>query len=55
MPLLAVDFEHGRQDCATAPTTTETRAFPKATMNRAEMLKYFNDEFGFNGNEVSNT
>jgi len=48
-----ITFKWGRVDCATSPSTTEMHVFPGATMNRAEMMSYFNTEFGFTENEVT--
>ena len=45
-------FYTGREDCATAPYTTETFHFPTPTLTSTEVYDYFLSEFGFSRTEV---
>jgi len=53
VPDLNITYTHGRQDCATAPYTTDVKNFPSATMNYEAIMEYFSTEFGLNPLEVT--
>ncbi len=49
-----ITFQYGRSDCGTSPNTTDTTSeFPGATMDRASMITYFADWFGYSEQEVT--
>ena len=45
-------FKYGREDCDTAPYTTDEHEFPEGTMTHDEIMDFFSEEFGFEDSET---
>ena len=46
------DYQWGREDCPTSPTTNVEFDFPVGQMTGQQMFSYFERLFNFNKNEV---
>ena len=45
-------FKYGREDCDSAPYTTDEHNFPSAHNNFDEVMTYFAEEFGFTDDQT---
>ena len=45
-------FKYGREDCDSAPYTTDVHEFPSAHDNFTEVMTYFAKEFGFTDDQT---
>ena len=45
-------FKYGREDCETAPYTTDVHEFPTAHFNHEEVFDFFAKDFGFDENQT---
>merc|ERR1712029_858454 len=49
---MGMTFRWGRTDCALSPDSDDEHEFPEPTMDRAGMMTYFKDHYGFIENET---
>jgi len=52
VPDSGLTFQWGRQDCSTAPDTTDDVGLPGSTLDHQGVMNFFAEEFGFDENQT---